>query len=155
MQAAVYLRSLAYNDITTVTFTGESPRLLYTAVGGVAIRCLGINATAAYVAYWLRLHAARHQQMLGITAQYVPAMYQHKLTLVLAVAGSGTPLWAVLAITVGCLGLVAAAGYVAYRLRLRNAMHQEIRSIMAQYMPLGEEADAEEKQGLRNGAATP
>jgi hypothetical protein len=34
-------------------------------------------------------------------------------------------------------------------------MHQEIRSIMAQYMPLGEEADAEEKQGLRNGTATP
>jgi hypothetical protein len=69
--------------------------------------------------------------------------------------GPGTPLWAVLAITVGCLGLVAAAGYAAYRLRLRNAMHQEIRSIMAQYMPLGEEADAEEKQGLRNGTATP
>ena len=46
--------------------------------------------------------------------------------------------WAVFLIVFGCIGAVALAGYAAYRLRIRNAMHQEIRSIMAQYMPLGE-----------------
>ena len=45
--------------------------------------------------------------------------------------------WAVFLIVFGCIGAVALAGYAAYRLRIRNAMHQEIRSIMAQYMPLG------------------
>ena len=39
-------------------------------------------------------------------------------------------------IVFACLGVVGLAGYAAYRLRIRSAMHQEIRDIMAQYMPL-------------------
>ena len=51
-------------------------------------------------------------------------------------AHAGLHTWAVVLIVFACLGVVAGAGYAAYRLRLRSAMHQEIRAIMAQYMPL-------------------
>jgi hypothetical protein len=46
----------------------------------------------------------------------------------------------------GGLWAMALAGYAAYRFRLRNAMHQEIRAIMAQYMPL------ENQEGSTNTA---
>ena len=36
------------------------------------------------------------------------------------------------AAVIGALALVAASGYAVYRLRIRSAMHQEIRDIMAQ-----------------------
>ena len=48
----------------------------------------------------------------------------------------GTPVWAVLSIVAGSFILVGLAGYGIYRYRLRGEMHQEIRDIMAQYMPL-------------------
>ncbi len=35
-------------------------------------------------------------------------------------------------IVLACLGSLGLAGFVVYRLRLRSAMHQEIRAIMAQ-----------------------
>ncbi|KAK9804195.1 hypothetical protein WJX72_000406 [[Myrmecia] bisecta] len=60
---------------------------------------------------------------------------------------SGTAGWAVVLIVFGCLSAVAVAGYAAYRLRIRSAMHQEIRAIMAQYMPL------ENQEGMENGEA--
>ena len=47
-------------------------------------------------------------------------------------APAGTSTWVVFAAVVGALALVAGAGYAAYRLRIRSAMHQEIRDIMAQ-----------------------
>ena len=47
----------------------------------------------------------------------------------------------------GALAMVAAAGYVAYRLRIRSAMHQEIRDIMSQYMPL----ESNEREALAAG----
>ena len=53
-------------------------------------------------------------------------------------------------IVVGCLGVVAAACYAAYRLRIRSAMHQEIRDIMAQYMPL-ESNEHDRKVETANG----
>ncbi|KAK9795904.1 hypothetical protein WJX73_006236 [Symbiochloris irregularis] len=49
---------------------------------------------------------------------------------------TGMPTYAVILIVAGAIGIVAAACYAAYRLRIRSAMHQEIRDIMAQYMPL-------------------
>lgn len=58
---------------------------------------------------------------------------------------AGLHTWAVVLIVFACLGVVAGAGYVAYRLRLRSAMHQEIRAIMAQYMPL------ESQEGVNGG----
>lgn len=58
---------------------------------------------------------------------------------------AGLHTWAVVLIVFACLGVVAGAGYVAYRLRLRSAMHQEIRTIMAQYMPL------ESQEGMNGG----
>jgi len=55
--------------------------------------------------------------------------------------GSGTPLWGILLSVIVAVALVAGAGYGFYQFRLRNAMHQEVRAIMSQYMPL-QEADA-------------
>ena len=43
---------------------------------------------------------------------------------------AGTPTWLVVVIVLACLGSVGLAGFVVYRLRLRSAMHQEIRAIM-------------------------
>lgn len=43
---------------------------------------------------------------------------------------AGTPTWLVIVIVLACLGSVGLAGFVMYRLRLRSAMHQEIRAIM-------------------------
>lgn len=43
---------------------------------------------------------------------------------------AGTPTWLVIVIVLACLGSVGLAGFVVYRLRLRSAMHQEIRAIM-------------------------
>ncbi|EIE18502.1 hypothetical protein COCSUDRAFT_49231 [Coccomyxa subellipsoidea C-169] len=57
--------------------------------------------------------------------------------------------WAVVLIVFACLGVVGGAGFVAYRLRLRSAMHQEIRAIMAQYMPL------ESQEGVNGELAMP
>ena len=45
---------------------------------------------------------------------------------------AGLHTWAVILIVFSCLGVVALVGYGAYRYRLRSAMHQEIRAIMAQ-----------------------
>ena len=50
--------------------------------------------------------------------------YKHLLT------RAGTPTWLVIVIVLACLGSVGLAGFVVYRLRLRSAMHQEIRAIM-------------------------
>ena len=47
-------------------------------------------------------------------------------------ACAGLHTWAVILIVFSCLGVVALVGYGAYRYRLRSAMHQEIRAIMAQ-----------------------
>lgn len=69
-----------------------------------------------------------------------------------AAKAGGTPAWAVFLIIVGVVGTVAGAGYAVYRYRIRQAMHQEIRAIMAQYMPLGEDS---EREGLANGAPEP
>ena len=66
---------------------------------------------------------------------------------VLARAGLHT--WAVILIVFSCLGVVALVGYGAYRYRLRSAMHQEIRAIMAQYMPL----ESQEGTHALNGEA--
>ena len=44
--------------------------------------------------------------------------------------------WTVALIVVGAVVVVAAGAYCVYWFRLRHAMHQEIRAIMAQYMPL-------------------
>lgn len=33
-------------------------------------------------------------------------------------------------------GVLGAVGYGVYQFRIRSAMHQEIRAIMRQYMPL-------------------
>ena len=64
----------------------------------------------------------------------------------LCYVAAGTPSWAVFLIVIGCLAVVAAACYAAYRLRIRSAMHQEIRDIMAQYMPLeSNEGGAEQR----------
>ena len=64
-------------------------------------------------------------------------------------ARTGLHSWAVVLIVFACLGVVGGAGYVAYRLRLRSAMHQEIRAIMAQYMPL------ESQEGVNGELAMP
>jgi hypothetical protein len=53
--------------------------------------------------------------------------------------GSGrAPAWSILLSVVVAVAVVAAAGYGLYQFRLRSAMHQEVRAIMAQYMPLQE-----------------
>ena len=57
-------------------------------------------------------------------------------------------MYAVVLIVAAALSAVAVAGYAAYRWRLRSAMHQEIRAIMAQYMPL-------EASEAPNGHANP
>lgn len=65
-----------------------------------------------------------------------------------AIPGTGTSIWLVIGVVLSCLAIVGAAGYVVYRLRIRSAMHQEIRAIMAQYMPL-------ESQDLPDNHTTP
>jgi hypothetical protein len=47
-------------------------------------------------------------------------------------ARAGAPTWLVVVIVLACIGSLGLAGFVVYRLRLRSAMHQEIRAIMAQ-----------------------
>ena len=61
------------------------------------------------------------------------------------------PTWLVVVLVLASVGSIALAGFVVYRLRLRNAMHQEIRDIMRQYMPLdsAEGANGEAAQPLR------
>lgn len=44
--------------------------------------------------------------------------------------------WTVALIVVSAVVVVAMGAYAIYWFRLRHAMHQEIRAIMAQYMPL-------------------
>ncbi|KAK9843909.1 hypothetical protein WJX84_009562 [Apatococcus fuscideae] len=56
---------------------------------------------------------------------------------------SGAPVWAVLSIVFGSFLLVGLIGYAVYRYRLRGEMHQEIRDIMAQYMPLENQSGVE------------
>ncbi|KDD73038.1 hypothetical protein H632_c2605p1 [Helicosporidium sp. ATCC 50920] len=53
--------------------------------------------------------------------------------------------------------LASAAGFALYRWKMRDQMHSEIRAIMRDYMPLGEEAapgKAPRRAG-RNGFAAP
>ena len=56
---------------------------------------------------------------------------------------------------VGALAVVAAAGYAVYRLRIRSAMHQEIRDIMSQYMPLESNEREALAAGQQNSSAAP
>ena len=51
------------------------------------------------------------------------------------------PAWSVVVTVLGVLAMAGVAGYGLYRWRIRSAMHQEIRAIMAQYMPLESNAD--------------
>lgn len=50
--------------------------------------------------------------------------------------GVHTPVWSILLSVSTAAALVAVAGYGLYRFRLRAAMHEEVRAIMSQYMPL-------------------
>lgn len=52
------------------------------------------------------------------------------------VVATGVSGWTVALIVVAAVVVVAAGAYFVYWFRLRHAMHQEIRAIMAQYMPL-------------------
>ena len=54
----------------------------------------------------------------------------------------------VMAVVLSCL-IVGGIAYGLYRWRLRSYMDQEIKAIMAQYMPLEEEPDDEEMQNGR------
>ena len=54
----------------------------------------------------------------------------------------------VAAVLLSC-GIVGGVAYGLYRWRLRSYMDQEIKAIMAQYMPLEEEPDDEEMQNGR------
>lgn len=49
-------------------------------------------------------------------------------------------LWSVLLTSILVAGSLVGAAYAVYQFRIRTAMHQEIRDIMRQYMPL-QEAD--------------
>ncbi len=60
----------------------------------------------------------------------------------------GLALWAVLLIVVGAAGVLAAGGFAVYKYRIRTQMHQEIRAIMSQYMPLESDGTQEEKETL-------
>lgn len=66
-------------------------------------------------------------------------------------AGSGKgglALWAVLLIVVAAAAVLAAGGFAVYKYRIRTQMHQEIRAIMSQYMPLESDGTHEEKETL-------
>ena len=52
--------------------------------------------------------------------------------------GGGMNLLSVLLTVVIVCGVLAGVGYGVYQFRIRSAMHQEIRAIMRQYMPLQE-----------------
>jgi len=65
-----------------------------------------------------------------------------------AVHGGGGAGSVVMAVLLSCL-IVGGIAYGLYRWRLRSYMDQEIKAIMAQYMPLEEEPDDEEMQNGR------
>jgi hypothetical protein len=65
-----------------------------------------------------------------------------------AVHGGGGAGSVVMAVVLSCL-IVGGIAYGLYRWRLRSYMDQEIKAIMAQYMPLEEEPDDEEMQNGR------
>ena len=48
----------------------------------------------------------------------------------------GSQLLSVLLTVALVCGVLGAVGYGVYQFRIRSAMHQEIRAIMRQYMPL-------------------
>lgn len=50
--------------------------------------------------------------------------------------------WAVTLIVLAGLSVLAVGGYIVYKYRLRSYMDSEIRAIMAQYMPLDSQNDA-------------
>lgn len=60
----------------------------------------------------------------------------------------GLALWAVLLIVVAAAAVLAAGGFAVYKYRIRTQMHQEIRAIMSQYMPLESDGTHEEKETL-------
>ncbi|XP_009372030.2 vacuolar-sorting receptor 1 [Pyrus x bretschneideri] len=55
-------------------------------------------------------------------------------------SGSGSS-WGLIWIIILCLGAVGVGGYAVYKYRIRRYMDSEIRAIMAQYMPLGNEGE--------------
>lgn len=57
-----------------------------------------------------------------------------------ATSSGGMQLWSVLLTSILVAGSLVGAAYAVYQFRIRTAMHQEIRDIMRQYMPL-QEAD--------------
>lgn len=48
-------------------------------------------------------------------------------------------------------GVIAAGGFAIYKYRIKYQMHQEVRQIMSQYMPLESDGNAEEKETLQGG----
>lgn len=65
-----------------------------------------------------------------------------------APCAGGLALWSVLLIVVGAAAVLAAGGFAVYKYRIRSQMHQEIRAIMSQYMPLESDGTQEEKETL-------
>jgi hypothetical protein len=51
-------------------------------------------------------------------------------------------IWSLLLVVIGVAAVVGAVGYGVYRFRIRTAMHDEIRAIMRQYMPLQETGES-------------
>ena len=66
----------------------------------------------------------------------------------MAAAAGGLALWAVLMIVVAAAAVLAAGGFAIYKYRIRTQMHQEIRDIMSQYMPLENDGNKEEKEAF-------
>lgn len=59
--------------------------------------------------------------------------------------------WSVLLVTLAASGIIAGAGFAVYKYRIRYQMHQEVRQIMSQYMPLESDGNTEEKETLQGG----
>lgn len=60
----------------------------------------------------------------------------------------------VLLIVLACMGLIGAVSFTIYKYRLRAYMDSEIRTIMAQYMPLDSQQDGQMRESLiPNGQA--
>jgi hypothetical protein len=66
---------------------------------------------------------------------YCKRIQRYCLQALLCDAAGASPL-VVFFLVMAAVCIVAGAGVVVYKLRIRSAMHQEIRAIMAQYMPL-------------------
>lgn len=65
--------------------------------------------------------------------------------------GAGMAWWSVLLVVLAASGVIAAGGFAVYKYRIKYQMHQEVRQIMSQYMPLESDGTTEEKDTLQGG----